>query len=412
MSKNTFKIAVRKYEPLEAVVKIFWDKFRKMTDCSVDLEAVPMDLNTLYDTIFTGKGLINGEWDVAHLNTDWITGAKENGSLLDIAPFIENNPPEEYPDGWSPALLRLQTFGKNVYGFPFHDGPECFIYRKDLFNNPEENKRYEKEYDKELKVPETWDEFVETARFFNRPEKGLYGTVFAAYPDRHNNVFDFALQLWSRGGELIRNGRVILNSDQAEEAMIFYRRILNDTSVVYPKCRETDSIASGWLFAEGKIAMMVNWFGFAAMCETVPKSNVNGKVGITSIPRNKGCAPVSLSVYYTWSIGSGSYHKELAYEFIKFCVSKENDRLLPFEGAIGCRKSTWADNEINNIIPYYSELQAMHDYVKQFPKVGSWHDVTEVIDELVLRVVNTNSPVREILDEAQKKVEGMIIKEN
>jgi multiple sugar transport system substrate-binding protein len=403
---------VRKYEPFEAVVKIFWDKYKQSTGCSLDLEAVPMDLNTLYDAIFTDKGLIHGEWDVAQVNTDWITGAKEDGSLLDIAPFIAKDPPEDYPDGWSPALIRLQTFGEQVYGFPFHDGPECFIYRKDLFNDPDEMKRYKKVFGKELKVPDAWDDFIEIARFFNRPEQGLYGTVFAAYPDRHNNVFDFALQLWSRGGELIRNGRVTLNSDQAEEAMSFYREILNDNSVIYPKCRETDSIASGWLFAEGKIAMMVNWFGFAAMCETVPESKVRGKVGITSIPRREGCPPVSLSVYYTWSIGSGSSHKELAYDFIKFCVSKGNDRLLPFEGAIGCRKSTWADSEINQIIPYYSELQGMHDYVRQFPKVASWHEITEVIDELVLQVVNTNRPVRGILDAAQKKVAGIVIQEH
>ena len=31
---------------------------------------------------------------------------------------------------------------------------------------------------------------------------GRYGTVFAAFPDGHNTLYDFALQLWSRGGEL------------------------------------------------------------------------------------------------------------------------------------------------------------------------------------------------------------------
>ncbi len=201
MARKTFKIAVRKYKPLESVVFIFWDKFKNEIGCDLELEAVPMDLDLLYDTIFTNQGLKNGQWDIAHVNTDWMTGAKDNGSLLDIAPYIKKDPPEDYPQGWSPALLRLQTYGDEVYGFPFHDGPEGFIYRTDLFEDPSEKKNYREKYRKKLRVPETWNEFIDVARFFNRPEKDLYGTVFAAYPDRHNNVFDFALQLWSRGGE-------------------------------------------------------------------------------------------------------------------------------------------------------------------------------------------------------------------
>ena len=350
MARKTFRIAVRKYEPLEAVVPIFWEKYMEKTGCKLELEAVALDLNPLYDAIFTEKELLNGEWDVAHVNTDWLAGARAEGALLDIAPYIQKDPPEGYPGSWPSALLRLQTFGRQVYGLPFHDGPECFIYRKDLFSDAKEQKRFRQLYAKELRVPETWTDFIDVARFFHRPEKQLYGTVFAAYPDRHNNVFDFALQVWSRGGELIRDGYISLDSEQAREAMEFYRQILNDSRAIYPKCRETDSIASGWLFAEGKIAMMVNWFGFAAMCETVPQSKVRGNVGISSIPRNPGCDPVSLSVYYTWSVAAGSSHKDIAYDFIKSCVSVENDRILPLKGAIGCRISTWNDQEINSLI--------------------------------------------------------------
>ncbi len=138
MSRKTFRIAVRKYEPLEAVVPIFWEKYKEKSGSRLELEAVPMDLNPLYEAIFTEKGLHQGGWDVAHVNTDWLAGAKEDGALLDISPYIETDPPEGYPDGWPPALLRLQTFGKQIYGLPFHDGPECFIYRKDLFNDAEE----------------------------------------------------------------------------------------------------------------------------------------------------------------------------------------------------------------------------------------------------------------------------------
>ncbi len=59
---------------------------------------------------------------------------------------------------------------------------------------------------------------------------------------------------------------------------------------------------------------MVNWFGFATMCETVEKSKVKGKVDICAIPcENSGLPPVSLNVYYTWSLHSGGKRKKEAY---------------------------------------------------------------------------------------------------
>ena len=406
MPENCLKIAVRKFDAFENVVQAHWDNYVAETGCDLKIEAVPMDLTTLYDSMFTHNGMQNGSWDIGQVNTDWIAGAREMGVLLDLAPFIAAAPPEDYPDGWHSSMLHFQTYGDEVYGLPFHDGPECFIYRKDLFNNAKEQKAYIERYDEPLRVPQTWEEFVRVARFFHRPDDNLYGTVFAAFPDRHNNVFDFSIQLWSRGGELMRNNKVVLNTTEAKDSLEFYRALINDPSAVHPRCMEMDSIASGTAFARGEVAMMANWFGFATMCETIEGSMVQGKVGIAGLPHLPGVEPFSLNVYYTWSIGAGSKHKELAYDFIKFCAAKRNDRLLPLLGAVGCRRSTWEDEEVNRIIPYYGELGNLHQYAKTFPKTPRWHYITEVIDELMVEVVNTTKSVQEILDEAQKKLDN------
>ena len=36
-------------------------------------------------------------------------------------------------------------------GFPYHDGPECLIYRKDLFADEELRRRYASEFDTTLR---------------------------------------------------------------------------------------------------------------------------------------------------------------------------------------------------------------------------------------------------------------------
>lgn len=404
MDRNkTFRIAVRKLGPFEAAVERFWAAYQQRTGCDLELQSVALDLNPLHEAILGSGGMKAGDWDVVQINTDWIAEAWENRAIENLKPYVDENPPQDFPDDWPPSLLRHQTFGENIAGLPFHDGPECLVYRKDLLEDPAEQALFEQAHGKRLSVPETWDDFVLVARHFQRPEANLYGTAFAAYPDGHNTVYDFSLLLWTRGGELLdENDRLVLNSDEAIEAMEFYRRLLNDKSLIHPKCRDLDSVSAGMALANGEIAMTVNWFGFAAMCDTIAESKVKGNIDIAPIPHAPGAASASLNVYWIWTLAGGSPHKALAYDFIRFCISRDNDRSQPENGVIGCRKSTWNDKKVNDFIPYYHKLADIHENAREFPCIPQWSQWAKSIDAAVLDVINTRKPVKDILDQAQE----------
>ena len=405
MNRKTFKIAVRAFPPFESAMEKFWRSFTAETGCDLELEMVPMDLHPLYDALFTREELKNGTWDVAHIVTDWIAEAYDTHSLVDLRSAIDTDPPEEYPQGWSSSLLGQQDFGDALIGLPFHDGPECLIYRTDLFEDPDEQAAFEKRYGRPLTCPATWDEFLDVAHFFHRPEDNLYGTVFAAYPDGHNTVFDFVLQLWTRGGEFLTpEDAVVLNTPEAKRAMVFYRAVLNDPHAVHPHCAEFDSVQSGMAFARGEIAMMVNWFGFAAMCETIADSKVKGKVDIAAIPHDPGSKSASLNVYWLYTVAQGSPHRDTAYRFIRHCIGRKNDKLLTLEGGIGCRLSTWEDPEVNREIPYYHRLSDLHEHARELPRKSNWSKYAGVLDRVVIEVINSDKPVDLIMNEGQEKV--------
>ncbi len=135
----------------------------------------------------------------------------------------------DWPDGWARSLVQPLIFGDRLSSIPWHDGPECLVYRADLFADPERRAAFRAQHGRELAPPTTWQQFEETARFFTDPAAGFYGTVFAAFPDGHNTLYDFALQLWSRGGELLDSAGVpLLTSQAAIAALDFYRRVLRD----------------------------------------------------------------------------------------------------------------------------------------------------------------------------------------
>jgi multiple sugar transport system substrate-binding protein len=313
------------------------------------------------------------------------------------------DPIQDYPDGWVSNLTRFQHFGDAVYAVPYHDGPECCIYRRDLFEDERERQAFAERFGYPLAPPLTWTQFHDIARFFTRPEQELFGTVFAAYPDGHNSVYDFCLQLWSRGGELANaDGAVTLDTAPARAALDFYRRIVGDRRATYPQPDEIDSVKSGEIFSAGKAAVMVNWFGFAAVCEQ-PDSPVKGKVALAEIPSDDGSRSVSLCVYWTLAIGAGSRHKDAAYALLRHACSPAMDKLTTLEGAIGCRLSTWTDAEVNRQIPFYHRLADLTPGARTLPRSRHFPALAHIIDEMVRQAIHTDTPTEALLSEAQSK---------
>ena len=405
---GTFRVALRSFGPFETAIAREWASFQEQSGCRLRLGVTSLDHHPLYEALFASGGLRRGDFDVAFINTDWVAEAQQTGALLDLAPLLAAGPPEDYPEGWTASLLRLQRFGDEVIGVPYHDGPECFIYRKDLFDSEDERRAFQRQCGRPLEVPETWDEFAQVARFFTRPEQRLYGTVFAAYPDGHNTVYDICLQLWTRGGELFdARGRLQLDTPEMIEALGFYRAVLNDPAAAHPGCCDFDSVRSGQAFARGEVAMMINWFGFASMCETVAESQVKGRVAIGPIPHAPGRPSASLNVYWMLSIAAGSPHRELAYRFLRHAAGRRSDKLRTLDGAIGCRKSTWSDPEVNAAIPFYHRLESLHAHARELPRLANFVELSKFLDRMVLEAINTAEPTAAIVRRVQAAAAGV-----
>jgi len=130
-------------------------------------------------------------------------------------------------------------------------------------------------------------------------------------------------------------------------------------------------------------------------------------VDIAPIPSSEGNESASLNVYWLYTIGSGSKHKQVAYDFLRFATNRQNDKLLTLEGGIGCRISTWKDSGVNAIIPYYHKLEQLHQNARSLPQKASWTQIAKIIDEVVLQAINTDTPVEELLDAGQQKINAI-----
>lgn len=396
-----FRIAVRKYLPFEQAVRAQWLDFESTAQTGLTLDIAALDLQPLEEALFASNGMRNGDWDVAFVATDWIANVHQQNCAIDLAPLLRDHPPEDYPVGWTDSLLRLQRIGEAVLGVPYHDGPECLIYRRDLFEDADSCARYRQQFGEALAPPATWSQFHRIARFLHQPERGLYGTAFAAFPDGHNSVYDFLLQIWTRGGDVFDStGCVRFETPEAAAALAFYREILADKHAVHPDCATLDSVAAGLAFAEGHIAMMINWFGFATMAHISPESSVRGKVAIADIPREGKGSTASLNVYWILSIAAGSPHQDQAWKFLRHALTPAMDKLTTTSGAIGCRRSTWNDAEVNAAIPFYHRIEQLHTNAREIPQRADWPRIASIIDRVVTANITTDATPLELLRKA------------
>jgi multiple sugar transport system substrate-binding protein len=394
---TTLRVAVRQFGPFESGIVRQFEDFVAATGEDARIEIVAMDLNPLHDALIGRRELASGAWDLAFLSTDWIAQVQALGLVENLLPFQAREPIADFPQAWSPSLLGLQSFADGLWGMPYHDGPECLVYRTDLFDAAG------------LQPPRTWDEFTAAARRLHAPERHVSGTALALFPDGHNGFYDFCIHVWTRGGEpFADDGAPALQSAAARDALLFMRTLARDASAVAANPQRIDSVRSGLMFAAGEVAMMVNWFGFAAYAQTAPDSRVKDRVAVAPIPRGTQGKSVSLNVFWMLAMAAGSRHKALVWRFMRHCASAPMDRLTTLEGAIGTRISTWHDAEVNARIPFFHQLEALHGDARELPRHARLADISHVIDAMLARAIESDEAVDDLLMQAQAKIEEIV----
>lgn len=407
---TTLRIALRNYADFERALEEEAALFEAEA-AGTRIELVPLGIHDLHRDALVRGGLREGRFDLALLVTDWLAEGMASGSLEDLIPWHVREPLPDWPEGWARSLTEPLHFGSKLSSIPWHDGPECLVYRSDLFGDPARRAAFHTQFGRELAPPVSWDEFEETARFFTDASSDLYGTVFAAFADGHNTLYDLALQVWSRGGELMDSlGRPQLTARATVDALDFYRRVVCDAALCHPQAAALDSTQSGDLFLSGQVAMMVNWFGFAARASRTG-SALAGKVAIAPVPAAAGCTAASLSVFWALAVGSGSRNKELAWRFLRFAASPQRDLGITRHGAVGVRLSTWRNAALQAEIPAYRQIEAISLGAHRIPAGPQTAAFAALVDTAITRALRTRESSLDILTDVQQQIDhkGLVL---
>ncbi|MEK6710689.1 MAG: extracellular solute-binding protein [Nitrospinota bacterium] len=170
-------------------------------------------------------------------------------------------------------FANFMRYKGKTYGIPTDGNVHIQYVRKDLLENPEEQKRFSDKHGRPLVFPKTWEESLQIAEFFHRPDQNLLG--FAGLRNRANGVTWWYMHFYSAGGFPFNDDlEPTLNTKAGEYAMDIY---LQHKKVSHPEAPNWGTPQMIPQIVQGRAATAQYWDGTARQIESDPKSATKGK---------------------------------------------------------------------------------------------------------------------------------------
>jgi multiple sugar transport system substrate-binding protein len=236
-----------------------------------------------------------------------------------------------------PSVLEMSRVEGWLLSIPRNIDVRLLYYRQDLFQDAGEQESFHRTAGRELRIPETWEELAQVAKFFTRPPE-LFGFAF---PGQDSGLFGTFFELVAMaGGKLfgpeLRPGFV----DAAGRwALGFLHRLYAEDQVTpreLPAMRY-DEVSD--LFLAGRCAIVTDWPGGFHRYVDPAQSRVVGRFGLALYPTGPSGERWIYAGGHVFAVPTSVRDEEGARALLKFFTSAEAQWHEAQHGALPVLKS-------------------------------------------------------------------------
>lgn len=363
----------------------------------VDLKIVGVPFGQVYEKEKIEFVTHTGAYDIITFYPKYLGDYAGSGYLVNLEGYAKELDPkmEDVTAGYREFYCK---YGGTLYAVPYDGDVLNLYYRKDLLDNQEEKTAFKAEYGYQLRAPETWDEYLDVAKFFTRKageklagetlKRDFYGT--SEYGQR-----DWVWAWWgnrfaSLGGVYfdVETMEPRINSEVGVKALKMLKEAYQYAppeilSFGYEECKDA--------FLNGDTAMVIQWPCVGKKGADPEQSKIVGRIGLSHVPGvSKGG-----EVYYralmpcgrVLAINKDSEHPWKAYQIIRYVsvVTSIDDVSTAKTGLDPYRHSHFAHPEEYEMFPTVKDAEIYLAGVKKnmehgypellMPGAGQYEDV-------------------------------------
>jgi multiple sugar transport system substrate-binding protein len=372
------------------------NEYEAETGVKVTVETTPWgDFQTKAFAEFNARG---SAYDMIVGDSQWLGAASEGGHYVDLTEFFQQH---DLGNVMAPATVKYYAeYGGKFWAVPAEGDAVGWSYRKDWFEDPAEMAAFKAKYGYDLAVPANWQQLLDIAEFFHRPDQNRYGV--AIYTDNSYDAMVMGVEnaLFSYGANLGDYGTFqvdgILNSDKAVAALDAYKKLYSFTPPGWDKAFFNEGNQA---ITENLAAMSMNYFAFfPALVNPAANPNAAGTGFFANPPGPDGDQYAALGGQGI-SIVSYSENIDESYKFLEWFIKDETQKRWAELGGYTAHAKTLESEEFRNATPYNEAFYQTMFKVKDFWAVPEYAELlTAANQRLYPFIVGGEGTAKDTLD--------------
>lgn len=290
--------------PSNYVKDVLAPQFEDLTGIKVEIETTSWD--QMYDKAIKDMEAGTGIYDMVYIEQDIIYAYLSRNFLTDTTKLLADKPALKSPNYDEAHFTTFANYfrGENgdLYGVPVEAFIKTYLYRTDLFNDPEIQAAYKAKTGKDLKPATTHEDYTAIAEFFTEygKEKGLdlWGTTAQAHTGHPASwyefvesveptfgVYNWGIDAKNNYAASVENGGK-MNSPEAKEALKYW---LHLRDIAPPESVQSTWTETATTMAAGRAAQgLIYGENTAWIASDENQSKVVGKIGVAMPPLSDG----------------------------------------------------------------------------------------------------------------------------
>lgn len=290
--------------PSNYIKDVLAPDFEKKTGIKVEIETTSWD--QMYDKAIKDMEAGTGIYDMVYIEQDIIYAYLARNFLVNTTQMLKDSPALKAPGYDEANFTTFANYFRNadgdLFGIPMEAFVKVYLYRTDLFGDPEVQAAFKAKTGHDLVPATTHEEYTTIAEFFTQWGKDhgldLWGTTAQAHTGHPASwyeffesvaptfgVYNWGIDANNNYAASVANGGA-MNSDKAKDALKWW---LHLRDIAPPESVQSTWTEVGTTFAAGRAAQgLVYGENAAWIASDDTKSKVVGNVGVALPPVSDG----------------------------------------------------------------------------------------------------------------------------